>query len=159
MTFKRDNTKNKRLYYQVFVAVELMILVGLFYFGIHWAILLFATPVILLDAWSNLRCAGRQKKFIKEINIDREGIRCLLANGSTESIPLAKSLYSIREKKFEKDRTEIEIRRKKLLRSSLIGRLHIKHWKQILEIKQALSDVMVHQCLFDFGDQTSTGGP
>lgn len=138
MTFKRDNNKNKKLYYQLFVVVEIMILIGLYYFGIHWFILLLSTPIFLMDAWSNIRCANRQKKFIAEIEINEQGLTCTLANNRIEKIPHDKSLFSIREKKFEKDRTEIEIRQKRHLRSRLIGRIHIKNWKDIFEIKNEL---------------------
>ena len=93
---------------------------------------------MLIDAWSNIRCANRQKKFVKEIQIEASGIKYQLANGKTAFIPHAKCLFSIREKKFEKDRTEIEVREKRLLKSRLIGRMHIKNWKQIFEIKNEL---------------------
>ena len=54
-------------------------------------------------------------------------------------------MFSIREKKFETDKTEIEIREKKLLRSRLIGRLHISNWNKIFEIKRELIKCKVTQ--------------
>ncbi len=144
-TFKRDNDKNKRLYYQLFILIELSLLFGLYYLHLHWALLLLLTPVILLDAWSNLRCANRQKKFIKEIQIAAKGIECKLANGQTDKIPFKKALFSIREQKFEKEKTEIEIRVKRLLKSRLVGRMHIKHWTQIFEIKDELARLRYQQ--------------
>ena len=138
-TFKRDNDKNKRLYYQFFILIELFLLFSLYYLNVHWALLLLLTPIILLDAWSNLRCANRQKKFIKEIQIGAEGIECKLANGQTEMIPFDKALFSIREQKFEKEKTEIEIRLKRMLKSRLVGRMHIKNWKQVFEIRDELA--------------------
>lgn len=42
--------------------------------------------------------------------------------------------YSIRKKKFEKDRTEIEIKTK----SKITQRLHIKNWNRLLEIEEQL---------------------
>ncbi len=145
MTFQRDNDKNKNLYYRIYILVELTILVLLYYYHIHWFILFFATIIILLDVWSNIRCARRQKRFIREIEISDQGISCRLANKTTVQIPKEKCLFSIREKKFEKERTEIEIRQKRTLRSKLIGRMHIKHWQQIFEIKEALIQHQVSQ--------------
>jgi len=138
MTFKRDNNKNKKLYYELFVLIELTLLISLYYFDVHWAILLLVTPIFLIDAWSNIRCANRQKKYIKNIEITPNGIRCLLFTNKVESIPYDKCLFSIHEKKFEKEKTEIEIRQKRVLKSRLIGRLHINNWKQIFEIKNEL---------------------
>ncbi len=145
MIFKRDNNKNKNLYYRLFVLVELTILVLLYYYGLHWFPLFFITIIILLDTWSNVRCARRQKRFIKEIEITNQGISCTLANKTNEQIPKEKCLFSIREKKFEKEKTEIEIRQKRLLKSKLIGRVHIKHWQQIFEIKNALIEHAIPQ--------------
>ncbi len=149
MTFKRDNDKNKRLYYQLFVLIELILLVSLYYFDVHWAILILLTPIILIDSWSNIRCANRQKKCVKEIEISPNGIKCLNTNGKTHSIPsYDKCLFSIREKKFEKDKTEIEIKQKRLLKSRLIGRLHISNWDHIFEIKNELiKNIFVQKCI------------
>ena len=135
MIFKRNNNKTKKLYYQLFVVIELLLLIGLYYYNVHWAILVIITPTVLIDSWSNIRCANRQKKYIKEIEIKVNSISCLLATGKTETIPIEKCLFSIREQKFEKDKTEIEIRVKRLLKSRLIGRLHISNWSHIFEIK------------------------
>lgn len=138
MIFTRSNNKTKQLYYQIFILIELSLLILLYYIEIHWAILLLATPIILIDAWSNLRCSNRQKKHIQKIEVNDDGIKCYLANKTEEFIPKEKSLFSIREEKFEKDKTEIEVRRKGTIKSRLVGRLHILNWNQILEIKSEL---------------------
>lgn len=145
MIFKRDNDKNKSLYYRLFILFELVLLISLYYYGLHWFFLFFTTIIILPDVWSNIRCARRQKRFIREIKISTEGIHCVLANKATVQIPMEKCLFSIREKKFEKEKTEIEIRKKRLLKSKLIGRIHIKHWQQIFEIKNALIEHAIPQ--------------
>jgi hypothetical protein len=98
-----------------------------------------------MDIWSNYRCLKRQKRYIKEIQINEKGINCQLANGKQEKIPIEKCLFSIREEKFEKEKTEIEIRYKRLLRSRLIGRLHIKNWAQIFEIRDRLIEQKITQ--------------
>ena len=50
--------------------MELILLTGLLYFNIlHWTILVLVIPIFLIDMLSNFRCANRQKKFIKEIEI------------------------------------------------------------------------------------------
>ena len=135
MIFKRDNTKNKKLYYRLWVLFELALLITGFYLGWPLILMLFLTPVILLDMWSNTRCANRQKKYIREVEITSTDVTCQLANGATERLPREKCLFSIRENKFEKEKTEIEIRKQRTLKSRLIGRLHIKNWQQIFEIR------------------------
>lgn len=145
MKFVRDDQRNKRRYYQLFVLAEIALLVYLYYAGAHWLLLLCVTPIILLDAWSNVRCANRQKKYIREITIDADGIVCLLATGKTVPIPHEKCRFSIREQKFKKERTEIEIRQKRLLKSQLIGRIHIRNWSRIFEIRNELLQYKITQ--------------
>ena len=145
MTFKRYNDKNKKLYYRLFILNELAILAALFYFDIHWGVLLISTPIILMDAWSNLRCLNRQKRYIKEIQINENGITCELANRKTVEISHEKCLFSIRDVKYEKEKTEIEIRLKLLIKSRLIGRLHISNWNQIFEIRDELAKNKITQ--------------
>ena len=138
MIFKRDNKANKRLYYLIWVIVEICILIAMYCIDIHWAILFLVTCVIFIDAWSNIRCANRQRKYICEIKINEHGVQNTLATSTIEYIALDKCLFSIREKAFEREKTEIEIREKRLLKSRLIGRLHISNWSKIDEIKQSL---------------------
>lgn len=145
MKFIRSNQKNKRLYYQGLIAIELLALISLYILNIHWGILVIITPITLIDLWSNFRCANRQKKFIQEIEIGTDKITCLLATKELIHIPIEKCLFSIREKKFEIEKTEIEIRQKRLVKSKLIGRLHIKNWEMIPEIKNELIKNQVTQ--------------
>ena len=138
MKFNRDNHKNRRGYYLAFVVVELLIISALFIFSVHWLVILLTLPLLLIDIWSNLRCAKRENNFIQEIEIRPDELTCLTSKGVVYTIPFDKVRFSIREKKFEKEKTEIEIRLKRLLRSKLIGRLHIRNWSNLFAIKAAL---------------------
>lgn len=139
MKYIRTNTKTKNQYYQLFALADILALVLLYiYTPIHWVFILLFTPLLLLDFWSNLRCARRQKHPINEIHISDKNITCIFSNGNTQVIPHSEGKFSIREVKFEKEKTEIEVRQKKRIKSQLIGRLHIKNWENIFEIKNSL---------------------
>ena len=60
-----------------------------------------------------------------------------LKNNKTE-IFLEKLIFSFREVKFEKEKSEIEIKEKGKIVNKLIGRIHIKNWKNIFGIKNEL---------------------
>ncbi|MCP4521205.1 MAG: hypothetical protein GY827_05890 [Cytophagales bacterium] len=145
MNFKRTNQRTRKSYYQIFILIELLILISLYYFNLHWAILLFVTPIILVDTWSNARCVKRQKRHVIEINISDKEIKCVFSTKEISIIPIEKSLFSIREEKFDRDKTEIEIRQKTMWKSKLIGRLHIDNWNQVFDIKKALLTYSVSQ--------------
>jgi len=57
-------------------------------------------------------------------------------------------VYSFREIKFEKDKSEIEIKEKKRITNKLIGRLNIKDWQTIFEIKNALAEKKIKRIEF-----------
>lgn len=143
MIFKRDNSKNKVGYYAVFILVEMLLIGFILYLGFTFWLL--TIPFILIDIVSNYRCLKRQKNYIKQIEISDEGILCLHNNDGVSNIPLKKAVFSIREKKFEKEKIEIEIKRKKWIGSQLIGRIHISNWSNILSIKQAFIEHSITQ--------------
>lgn len=100
-----------------------------------WFVLL---PFILIDIISNKRCYNRQNKLLIEIEFYQNEIVCTDLRGEIIKIPFAKARFSIREVKFEKEKTEIELKIQKSLKNKLIGRLKIKNWNNLLEIKQEL---------------------
>ena len=136
--FERDSLTNKQIYYTVFISIELLAIILLFYFNIHWFLKLVFIPILLVDIYSNKRCLNRQKNFIKKVELGNNKIICTHLKNNKTIIPFEKLKFSIREKKFEKDQTEIEIKLKKSFRSKLIGRLHIKNWATIFELKNEL---------------------
>lgn len=146
MQFSINQNKNKYKYYIIFILIELAILMGLYVFiPVSVYLILFLTPFVLIDLWSNYRCARRQKNYIQKISINTSEIQCVFANNRSKKIPLSKSLFSIREIRFEKEKTEIEIREKHRVGSKLIGRLPLYNWPNIFEIKEQLSQNAVTQ--------------
>ena len=140
MKFNRDNLKSKKNYYLILILIELGIYIALFYTNIHWVLLILTFPFLVIEIISNKRCLNRQKNFIKEIEFLENELVCKHLNGNKSKIPFEKLIYSYREIKFEKDKSEIEIREKKRLKSKLVGRLHINNWTTIFEIKNALCE-------------------
>ena len=136
--FERDNLKNKQNYYRILILVEILAIISLFYFNINWFIIILAFPILLIDLYSNRRCLNRQKNFIKSIEFEDGKIICTHLKNNQTLIPFNKLKFSIREEKFEKDKTEIEVKLKKALKSKLIGRLHINNWTNIFDLKNEL---------------------
>jgi hypothetical protein len=138
MIFKRDNLKNKKNFYLILMIVEIAIYISLFFTNIHWLFLILIFPLLIIELISNKRCLKRQTNFIKEIEFHRKKLTCIHLNDSTTSIDFNDLIFSFREIKFEKDKSEIEIKTKGRIRNKLIGRIHINNWKNIFEIKNEL---------------------
>ncbi|WP_422091002.1 hypothetical protein [Tenacibaculum ovolyticum] len=134
-TFERDNLKNKQNYYKILIVIEILAIISLVYFNINWFVIFFGFPILLVDIYSNKRCLSRQKNFIKSVEFEDGKIICTHLKNNQTLIPFEKLKFSIREEKFEKDKTEIEIKLKKALKSKLIGRLHINNWTNIFDLK------------------------
>jgi len=144
-TFKRSNLKNKQNYYRILIALEVLAIISLFYFNVNGFAVFFVVPFLLIDMYSNKRCLNRQKNFIKNIEFKEGDIICTHLKNNQTVIPFKKVKFSIREEKFEKDQTEIEIKFKKALKSKLIGRLHIDNWNSIFELKKELVNNAITQ--------------
>ncbi|NQY30384.1 MAG: hypothetical protein HRT69_13035 [Flavobacteriaceae bacterium] len=144
-TFERSNLKNRQNYYRILIAMEIIAVISLFYFSVNWFVVFFAFPALLIDMYSNKRCLSRQKNFIKSIAFNNDKIICTHLKNNQTVIPFKKVKFSIREEKFEKDKTEIEIKLKKALKSKLIGRLHIDNWDSIFELKNELVNNSITQ--------------
>lgn len=138
MKFERENLKSKKNYYLILIFIEISIYFSLFYLNIHWIFLILIFPFLVLEIISNKRCLNRQKNFIKKIEFRENELICIHLKETETHIPYEKLIYSFREIKFEKNKSEIEIREKKRFKSKLIGRLYINNWKTIFEIKDNL---------------------
>ncbi|MEL0649938.1 hypothetical protein V6246_00805 [Algibacter sp. TI.3.09] len=97
---------------------------------------------------SNIRCLNRQKSFIKAIEFKGSTLVCAHFNGKKTKISYDNLVYSFREIKFEKDKSEIEIKEKKRITNKLIGRLNINDWQTIFEIKNALAEKKIKRIEF-----------
>ena len=138
MIFKRDNLKNKKNFYLTLIVVEIAIYISLFFTNIHPFFLILMFPFLIIELISNKRCLKRQTNFIKQIEFHKSKMLCIHLNDSKTSIDFNDLIFSFRDIKFEKDKSEIEIKTKGRFRNKLIGRIHIKNWKNIFEIKNEL---------------------
>ncbi|WMI68242.1 hypothetical protein [Mangrovimonas sp. YM274] len=127
--------KNKQNYFKALIIVEILVIISLFYFNVNLFLSILLTSILLIDIYSNKRCLNRQKNFIKSVEFKDGKIICTHLKNNQTIIPFEKLKFSIREKKFEKDKTEIEIKLKKSLKSKLIGRLHINNWSNVFDLK------------------------
>lgn len=136
MVFKRDNLKNKKSFYFILIVVEILIYLALIYSDVHWLLLIFIFPFLIIEIISNKRCLNRERNFIKELGFLGDKLECVHVNTNKTFIQYEDLIFSFREVKFEKNKSEIEIKKKGRFRNKLIGRIHIKNWNSIFEIKK-----------------------
>lgn len=138
MIFTRDHLRNKQNYYLTLIIVEIVTYLTLIFLKIPWYITVLIFPFLIIEIISNLRCLNRQKNFIKALEFHKDKLICTHINNSKTLIDFDDLLYSFREIKFEKDKSEIEIKTKGKIRNKRIGRIHINDWKNIFEVKDEL---------------------
>jgi hypothetical protein len=138
LKYTRNNLKSKSNYYKTLILIELILIPILIYFDFNWLLILLLIPILTIDIISNKRCLNRQNNFIKILTFTDNKLTCIHSKGDETLIHFDKLLFSIREIKFEKNKTEIEIKSKKTIGSKLIGRLNIQNWDQLFEIKDIL---------------------
>ncbi|CAH8290014.1 hypothetical protein EV196_107199 [Mariniflexile fucanivorans] len=77
---------------------------------------------------------------ITQLNFDATEIEIIDKKENKKRIPYSNFKYSIRKRKFDRLKTEIELKIKKNLRFKTFGRLHITSWENIFEIENELEN-------------------
>ena len=78
--FERENLSNKQHYYKILIIIELLLLIALFYFKLHWFFIILVLPILCVDLYSNKRCLNRQQNYIKKVEFNDTKIICTHLN-------------------------------------------------------------------------------
>ena len=134
-----SKNKSNQPKWLIYILIGLGILVYIFKYS-DWHIfskILISIPVIvnlLFDIFYFKKVGNR----IHEIRFNATEIVVFKNKRIGKPIPYSKLKYSIRKRKFDKHKTEIELKIKRNLRFQTFGRLHIKNWDTIFAIEEEL---------------------
>ncbi|KAB1153361.1 hypothetical protein F7018_16980 [Tenacibaculum aiptasiae] len=138
-SFKATKNNSDRLKWLVYILLGLGVLTYIIKYS-DWHIIskiLFSIPLIinlLFDVFY-FKKAGY---VIDKIHFDESGVEIEDTKKGKKRIPYSNLKYTIRKRKFDKYKTEIELKTKKSLRFKTFGRLHIKNWETIFDIEKEL---------------------
>ena len=137
--FKATKNKSDKLKWLTYILIGLGILIFIIEYS-DWHIIskiLISIPLIinlLFDVFY-FKKVGNQ---IDEIHFRNSEIEVFDNKKKKKRIAYSNLKYSIRKRKFDKHKTEIELKRKKNLKYKTLARLHIKNWNNIFDIENEL---------------------
>ena len=133
--FKANKISNERIKWIIYILLDLIAIISILKFS-KWHFI--SKTIFLVSLLINLSFDFYYlKKFWKiltNVIFDIDNLILIDSKNEKTEIKYSDLKYSIRKKKFEKDRTEIEIKTK----SKTTQRLHIKNWNKLLEIEEQL---------------------
>ncbi|WP_299245374.1 hypothetical protein [uncultured Aquimarina sp.] len=137
--FKATDTKTDQLKWIIYMILGFAIL---FYINKYsnWhpiSKFLFSFPLII-NLIFDFIYFRKEKAIITELKFDENLITIIYKNRRQNKINYSNLKYSIRKRKFDKHKTEIELKKRKGLIFKTIGRLHIRNWDEIFDIEKEL---------------------
>ncbi|WP_166387936.1 hypothetical protein [Polaribacter sp. 11A2H] len=136
---KATNTKTDKLKWLIYIVLGIGLLTYIIKYS-EWHFIskfIFSFPLVinlLFDIYylKNIKPAITNIEFSESLLIiNRENIK-------SRKIKLSNLKYSIKKWKFDKHKTEIELKEKKGLLFKTSERLHIKNWEEIFKIEKEL---------------------
>ena len=136
---KATNTKTDKLKWLIYIVLGIGLLTYIIKYS-EWHFIskfIFSFPLVinlLFDIYylKNIKPTITNIEFSESLLIINRG------NKKSRKIKLSNLKYSIKKRKFDKHKTEIELKVKKGLLFKTSERLHIKNWEEIFKIEKEL---------------------
>ena len=136
---KATNTKTDKLKWFIYIVLGIGLLTYIIKYS-EWHFIskfIFSFPLVinlLFDIYylKNIKPTITNIEFSESLLIINRG------NKKSRKIKLSNLKYSIKKRKFDKHKTEIELKEKKGLLFKTSERLHIKNWEEIFKIEKEL---------------------
>ena len=136
---KATNTKTDKLKWLIYIVLGIGLLTYIIKYS-EWHFIskfIFSLPLVinlLFDIYylKNIKPTITNIEFCESLLIINRG------NKKSRKIKLSNLKYSIKKRKFDKHKTEIELKEKKGLLFKTSERLHIKNWEEIFKIEKEL---------------------
>ncbi|PPK95685.1 hypothetical protein LY01_01278 [Nonlabens xylanidelens] len=137
--FKATGNKNDKLKWVIYIVLGISLLIFIFkYPEWHLIFKLIISIPIIINLLFDFSYLNKEKHIISELNFTDTEI--VIREKKTITIKYSDLKYSIRKRKFDKQKTEIELKAKKFLKYKTIGRIHIKNWDHIFQIEKELEN-------------------
>ncbi|MFY7672064.1 hypothetical protein ACOSP6_13345 [Tenacibaculum sp. MEBiC06402] len=137
--YKATNKKSDKLKWLIYILFGLGLLVFITKYS-DWHIIskiLISIP-LMVNLLFDLFYFKKVGYVIDEIHFGDSEIEIFDLKKNGMKIDYSNLKYSIRKRKFDKHKTEIELKSKKRLKFKTLGRLHIKNWDNIFDIESEL---------------------
>ena len=137
--YSSDNQKTNKLKWGLLSLLGIgLIIYILFYTNWHFIIKTGLVLILFVNLIFDIQYFRKEFKVITKLSFEPDQIIISDNQNGIKIIPYSKLSYSIRKRKFESDKTEIELKIRKTIGYKTYCRLHIKNWTQIQEIENEL---------------------
>ncbi|MDO6759614.1 hypothetical protein Q4566_05320 [Tamlana sp. 2_MG-2023] len=141
MKFEPTNTKTDKIKWLIYIVIGFCALIYIIKYSEWNFFFKFLTSFLLIiNLLFDIYYLTKIKPFITNIELNESFLTINRINNKSKKTQLSNLRYSIRKQKFDKQKTEIEIKEKKGFKFKTIERLHIKNWNEIFEIEQELEN-------------------
>ncbi|MBW1296297.1 hypothetical protein [Aquimarina litoralis] len=139
--FKANRYKTNRLKWLTYCILGIALLIFIIkYSEWHFISKFLISIPILINLLFDIVYLKKENQLVSELNFRDSALHIIDKNKSTKAVPYSNLKYSIRKRKFDKHKTEIELKIKKRLLFKTYRRIHIKNWEQIFEIEKVLDE-------------------
>ncbi|MGJ8743034.1 hypothetical protein [Polaribacter sp.] len=138
---KATNTKTDKQKWLVYIVLGICALTYIIRYS-EWHFILkfiFSFPLVI-NLLFDFYYLKKTKPSITNIELSESSLIINRKNKKGRKIKLSNLKYSIRKRKFDKQKTAIELKEKKGLTFKTSERLHIKNWDEIFKIEKELEN-------------------
>ncbi|CAL2094273.1 conserved protein of unknown function [Tenacibaculum sp. 190524A02b] len=137
--FKATKNKSDKLKWLIYILIGLGLLIFIIKYS-DWHIIskiLISIPLII-NLLFDVFYFKKVGYIINEIHFGDSEVEVFDLKKNKKRITYSNLKYSIRKRKFDKHKIEIELKNKRSLKFKTFGRLHIKNWDNIFDIEKEL---------------------
>ncbi len=137
--FKATKEKTDKLKWSIYLLIGISLLVFIHtYSDWHFISKFIVSVPLVINLLFDIVYLRKENILVSELTFN-DTVIAITSNQKTVKRILYPNLkYSIRKRKFDKHKTEIELKLKKGLRFKTYYRIHIKNWDSIFEIENEL---------------------
>ena len=138
-TFQASKTKTSQLKWIIYILIGLSLLIYINVYS-NWNLFFkfFWSLILLINLVFDFFYLIKARSIITELEFDKHQIIIKYKRGRNKKIKYSNINYSIRKRKFDKHKTEIELKEKKILKFKTFNRIHIKNWQDTFVIEKEL---------------------
>ncbi|WP_303316464.1 hypothetical protein Q4Q34_06560 [Flavivirga abyssicola] len=139
--FKRTKNKKNSLKWLAYILIGLGLLIFIIkYSDWHFISKFLISITLIINLLFDISYFRKSRYLILQLNFNNSEIEIIDNKKGITHVSYSNLKYSIRKRKFDKDKTEIELKIKKNLKFKTVSRIHIKNWDDIFEIENELEN-------------------
>ena len=139
--FKATKYKTAKSKWLIYILIGLGLLIFIIkYSDWHFISIFLISIPLIVNLLFDISYFNKSGYLITELNFGDSKIEIIDYKKNIIRISYSNLKYSIRKRKFDRHKTEIELKIKKSIKFKTFGRVHIKNWDNIFDIENELEN-------------------